>query len=565
MCSYNTLCICDGYPCSCPGPSHGIPACADHDLLTGILRDTWHSKAYVVSDAGAIKFTQTDHEYAASQPEAAADAIAAGADLALGGGYDAAGNPESFAALAEAVKLNLTNSSLIDRAFGRLVYARIKLGLLDAPGASIANPYTKIPPSAANSAENRMLAVRTAQEGVILLTNAKKVLPLKASEYENEGSLAVVGPNSDLIAYGNYAGHNDNNTTPVQGLRRLVPDLVWTKGCEIASNNTSGFPAAVKAAKKATVTIAVFGIDSSQEHETGTRKIITLPGVQEQLLEEISATGTKLILVLIGGSAMAVPNWQGRAAAIVIAGYGGEEAGTGLADVIFGAYNPAGRLPYTVPTGLEQLPPFENYQMDRGSCGQAACGRTYRYMDKPPLFHFGSGQSFTTFTTRKLHLGATRTVSTTECAVVNVTVEVSNTGHLDGDEVTQVYISRAFFRFVISWSRLRHIYTIESLLAGADATFRVPGNGTTSPAPPIALAAFARTHIGAGQRKQITLSLRPVRACAYIGSRLCVIDCPQWPALYEMNVKLGAEQKQHCQYLSISCLDVESTVWRRRA
>ena len=84
MCSYNTLCVCDGYPCSCPGPSHGIPACADHELLTTVLRDEWKSKAYVVSDAGAIKFTQTDHEYAAGQPEAAADALAAGADLALG-------------------------------------------------------------------------------------------------------------------------------------------------------------------------------------------------------------------------------------------------------------------------------------------------------------------------------------------------------------------------------------------------------------------------------------------------------------------------------------------------
>jgi beta-glucosidase-like glycosyl hydrolase len=82
--SYNTLCICEGYPCSCPGPSHGIPACADHELLTTVLRDEWKSKAYVVSDAGAIKFEQTDHEYAASQPAAAADAIAAGADLALG-------------------------------------------------------------------------------------------------------------------------------------------------------------------------------------------------------------------------------------------------------------------------------------------------------------------------------------------------------------------------------------------------------------------------------------------------------------------------------------------------
>ena len=113
MCSYNTLCICDSYPCSCRGPSHGIPACANTELLTGVLRDEWASKGYVVSDAGAIRFEQTDHEYAPSQAAAAAEAIMAGTDLALGGGYDSTGKPESYAALPEALKLGLTNSSLI--------------------------------------------------------------------------------------------------------------------------------------------------------------------------------------------------------------------------------------------------------------------------------------------------------------------------------------------------------------------------------------------------------------------------------------------------------------------
>ena len=191
-----------------------------------------------------------------------------------------------------------------------------------------------------------------------------------------------------------------------------------------------------------------------------------------------------------------------RADAIVLAGYGGEEAGTGLADVIFGRYNPAGRLPYTVPTGLEQLPPFESYQMDRGSCGDAACGRTYRatamtlatlafpyprhlsltaywvragYMDKPPLFHFGSGQSYSTFTTRKLSTSASA-VTTTSCSVVNVSVEVTNTGQVAGDEVTQLYIQR---------------------------------NGTSAEAPHLALAAFARTHIAAGETATVVLPLRP--------------------------------------------------------
>ena len=131
------------------------------------------------------------------------------------------------------------------------VYARLKLGLLDPPGA---NPYTSIPPSAANSAENRALAVQTAREGVVLLTNAKRVLPLARAAFAIAGSLAVVGPNSDLVAYGNYAGHNDNNTTPVQGLRRYAPGLAWAKGMSsVADPNVTNFTAAVAAAKTAKV------------------------------------------------------------------------------------------------------------------------------------------------------------------------------------------------------------------------------------------------------------------------------------------------------------------------
>ena len=117
------------------------------------------------------------------------------------------------------------------------------------------------------------------------------------------------------------------------------------------------------------------GIDQSQEHETGTRSIVALPGVQEQLLDALAATGTQLVLVLVGGSAISVPKWKSKASAIVVAGYGGEEAGAGLADVLMGVYNPAGRLPYTVPTGLSQLPAFDSYRMDRGSCSpDGSCG-----------------------------------------------------------------------------------------------------------------------------------------------------------------------------------------------
>lgn len=170
---------------------------------------------------------------------------------------------------------------------------------------------------------------------------------------------------------------------------------------------------------------------------------------------------------------MAVPGWQQLADALVVAGYGGEEAGTALAEVLFGEYNPAGRLPYTVPTGIEQLPPFGDYQMDTRACGDAACGRTYRYLDKLPLFHFGSGVSYTQFETRQLQLSS---VEIGPCERITVTVNVTNVGNVDGDEVTQLYISR---------------------------------HGNTVEVPTISLAGFARTALPAGETRFLSFELRP--------------------------------------------------------
>lgn len=471
MCSYNTLCVCDGYPCTCPGPSHGIPACADTELLTGVLREQWKSPAYVVGDAGAIKFVQTDHEYADSQAEAAADSLRAGVDLALGGGYDH-GHPMSFAALMEAHKQGLVNESFIDTALHRLVLAQLRLGLLDPPDD---NPYAKIPRNAANSPTMRALALQAAQEGIVMLDNRAGVLPLNAGRLQQQGAMAVVGPNAKLVAFGSYSNSPGQmkNVTALQGLQRRVAKLAFASGCTIAGNGTAGFGKAVQAAKAASVTVAVMGIDDTQEHETGTRSIVHLPGVQLELLKALRAASTKLVLVLVGGSAMAVPGWQSLADALVVAGYGGEEAGTALADVLFGEYNPAGRLPYTVPTGIEQLPPFGDYQMDTGACGDTACGRTYRYLNKPPLFHFGSGVSYTHFETRRLQLSS---AIIGPCERITVTVSVTNVGDVDGEEVTQLYISR---------------------------------HGTQAEAPTISLVGFARTAVPVGMTRSLSFELRP--------------------------------------------------------
>ncbi|KAK3267205.1 hypothetical protein CYMTET_24229 [Cymbomonas tetramitiformis] len=474
MCSYNTLCLVDQYnhtlgggpagpdgdnanaSTSCPGPSHGVPACADRGLLTGLLREEWGFEGYVIGDAGAIKFIQTDHEWAQSQPAAAADALVAGADMALGGGCDPANVPAgcvSFGALPEAAKLGLVTHGDVDQALGRVLGARFRLGLMDPPEL---NPYTGISPAVINSAPHRALARRAAQEAVVLLTNRKLdfdgggtrdwALPLSPTK---KLSVAVVGPNAEAKAFGNYNGDNANFSTPLDGIRGFFPTAVYAQGCGVSSMNRSGLAAARQAAATADVVVAVMGIDQSQEHETGTRESISLPGLQEELLRELreATAGRILVVVLVGGSAMEVTWAKENADAMLWAGYGGEEAGNALADVLFGAVSPSGRLPITFYASDDQLPPFADYDMRRSP------GRTYRFLAEPPLFQFGHGLSYTHFDYKELlihiysghpdHAKSDRWDGQTipACSTLTITFRVLNDGDRAGDEVAQVYVA----------------------------------------------------------------------------------------------------------------------------
>lgn len=391
-----------------------MPACADKTLLTDVLRGQWNFTGYVISDAGAIKFIQTDHEWAPSQAAAAADALHAGADMALGGGCGAQGCI-SLGAVPEAIEEKLATEADLDVAVRRILNARFRLGLMDEPTAPFpaqsstafsprnpyTNPYLSIPIAVVDSAEHRELALEAARKGVVVLSNPRSVLPLSAAALRESGGLGVVGPNALIKAFGNYNGDNANYTSILDGLHRVAPNAPYARGCAVADTNTTGFAAAVKVATESKVTIAVMGIDQSQEHETGTRKDIALPGVQLSLLAQLAATGTTLVIVLLGGSAMAdfEPDTP-LPPAVVWAGYGGEEAGAGLADVLTGVVAPSGKLPITFYTSLAQLPPFASYDMAgamTGAGGTAGIGRTFRYLQEEPLYYFGHGLTYTHF------------------------------------------------------------------------------------------------------------------------------------------------------------------------
>ncbi|MGQ9629403.1 MAG: glycoside hydrolase family 3 C-terminal domain-containing protein [bacterium] len=411
--------------------TNGEPCCASKALLGDILRNEWGFDGYVVSDCGAIRDIYMHHRVAQTPEEAAAMAVDAGCDLNCG---------ETYLALLKAVERGLISEETIDRSIKRLFKARFRLGMFDPPEMV---PYAQIPYEVNDCQAHRELALQAARESIVLLKNEDGLLPLK----KDLKSIAVIGPNADdvEVLLGNYNGTPSKAVTPLEGIRSKVSphtEVLYAKGCEIDGSSTEGFEEAVELAQRSDVAIVVVGLSQEIEGEEGQRegvrggraskgdrKDLNLPGVQEDLIKAIHATGRPIVVVLINGSPLSI-NWANEhAEAIVEAWYPGEEGGTAVADVLFGDYNPGGRLPVTFYKSVDQLPPFEDYNM---------AGRTYRYFGGEPLFPFGYGLSYTKFKYSNLRITPKKAKPQEN---VEISVEVQNVGDREGDEVVQLYVS----------------------------------------------------------------------------------------------------------------------------
>jgi beta-glucosidase len=406
--------------------TNGEACSASPTLLRDILREEWGFTGYVVSDCGAIDDIYRHHQLAETPEQAAALSVKAGCDLNCGCTY---------AALTGAVAQGLVTEPELDTALLRLFEARFRLGMFDPPEQV---PYAQIPLTVNDCAEHRALALQAARESIVLLKNADACLPLA----ENMNTLAVVGPMAGDVEtlLGNYNGTPSSAVTPLQGIKLRAGAsrrVLYARGCDLVGGSRDDFAEALAVAQQADVVIAVLGLSPCLEGEegeanlldkSGDRQDLALPGLQEELLKELCACGKPVILVLQGGSALAVTWAQENVAAILATWYGGEEAGTALAEVLFGDYNPAGRLPVTFYRSLDQLPPFEDYSM---------AGRTYRFMTKEPLSRFGFGLSYTVFAYSNLVLCPPRAPAG---APIRVSVDVTNTGARAGDDVVQVYL-----------------------------------------------------------------------------------------------------------------------------
>ncbi len=416
-----------------------VPASCSPWLLTDLLRGAWGFQGQVVSDCGAITNITRQHHYAKTVEEADADAVRAGCDMECGSDYRA---------LTSAVGQGLITEKEIDVALHRNLKVRFELGLFDPPERA---PYSKITLDEVESPAHLEQATQLAREGIVLLKNDRHTLPLDPAQLKR---LAVIGGNADsvrvLLGDPWYQGKPSHTVTILQGIKAALGpgvEVVAARGCplalkegEVFDENSPDFKQAVAVGASADAVIYVGGIDGYMEGEekkidfigfhSGDRTRIELPAIQTKLLQALYATGKSVVLVNCSGSAMAFPWEAEHLPAILQAWYPGCNGGIAVADVLFGKYNPAGRLPVTFYRSTQDLPNYFDYHM---------ANRTYRYFTGKPLYAFGHGLSYAIF---NYGLATVKVSTTNETGVLQLHVPVSNAGPYDGDEVVQVYARR---------------------------------------------------------------------------------------------------------------------------
>jgi beta-glucosidase len=427
MTAYNSI---DGVPCS-----------ANPVLLNGVLRQEWGFKGFTVSDLGSISGLAESHQVAADAKGAAALAINAGLDADLSGyGYGKA--------LLDAVKSGQVNQSTLDTAVSRILQLKFEMGLFDKPYVDPQQSKQQV-----RSAAHINMAAKVASESVILLKNEKGLLPLK----KDLKRIAVIGPNADNMynQLGDYTAPQDpaNIITVLKGLQNKLSSTVkidYVKGCAIRDTLSDEIAKAVAAARQADVAIVVLGGSSARDFKTEylntgaaqvtnnvvsdmesgegfDRSTLDLMGKQLTLLQEVAKTGTPVVLVLIEGRPLNI-NWAAEnLPAIINAWYPGQQGGTAIADVLFGDYNPAGRLPVSVPRSVGQLPVYYNYKKPDP--------HNYIETSAKPLYPFGYGLSYSKFEYSSLSI-----TPQAEKNSFKVQFTVKNVSNRAGDEVVQLYL-----------------------------------------------------------------------------------------------------------------------------
>ncbi len=414
----------------------GIPTHASEKILTQILRDELNFKGLVLGEGGGLG-TLLDEHVAATQKDAGPITLRAGVDVGIS--YE----PAYMKPLIENVEAGSVPVELIDRAVRRILRQKFALGLFDRP---FVDPDAAV--KIVHRPEHQDLALEVARQSIVLLKNDKSLLPLR----KDLRSIAVIGPNAqgDRNLLGDYVSKSilQHIVTIQEGIQARVSPatkVIYAKGCEVFGNDKSGFAEAEKAARQAEVAVVVVGENERHSRQGGSngegRDIasLDLTGVQEELIQAIQATGTPTVVVLVNGRPLSIRWTAEHVPAIVEAWLPGEQGGHAVAEVLFGDYNPSGRLPITVPRHVGQLPAYYTAKPTRTRWVDGRF-RMREYVDMPgtPLYAFGHGLSYTTFEYSNLRISPPEIKPSGE---VLVALDVANTGARAGDEVVQLYVS----------------------------------------------------------------------------------------------------------------------------
>ena len=415
---------------------NGIPATGSKYLQRDILKEKWNFRGFIVSDWGSIG-EMVNHGYSKNNKEAAFQAITAGSDMDM----ESSAYRYHLAALVKEKKVPM---ALIDDAVKRILRKKFELGLFDDP-YKYSNPERE--QAALNNPDHRKVARDIAAKSIVLLKNEKNILPLS----KDTKTIAFIGPlvKEHKQNLGFWAvelpslDYNKQVVSQWEGVQNKVSSftkLLYAKGCEIEGDNTEGFAEAIAIAKQADVVILSIGERADMSGEAKSRSNIHLPGVQEELVKAVQATG-KPVVVLINAGRPLVFNWTADAIpAIAYTWWLGSEAGNAIADVLFGDYNPSGKLPMTFPRDEGQIPVYYNhFNTGRPAPNETAFNYVSAYTDlkNSPIFSFGHGLSYTTFEYSDLRLSKNK-IKNTEA--ITVTLNVKNAGKVLGEEVVQLYL-----------------------------------------------------------------------------------------------------------------------------
>lgn len=404
---------------------NGTPGAENEWLLKTVLRGEWKFDGFIVPDSGAVERLVTGHKKYATVEEAAAKTILVGSDL---------DNSAYVRVLPNAVRQGLLTERDIDQALRRVLKVRFRLGEFDPPEMV---PYTRIAKDVIDSPAHRQLARRLAQESIVLLRNRDNFLPLDRNKVRTIG---VIGPFANFAQTGpNYTGLYSVFVKPLDGIRTKVGpqvNVLYARGSGILETDDpeTSYAEAVAVAKKSDVVILLVGINEILEREGIDRNYLNLPPPQLQLLRRVLNANPRSVIVLQNGGPVSLAGGGGAFGepsvdppAILDMFWAGEEGGTAIADVLFGDYSPAGRLPYTVYQSAQDIPPMKEYDITKGF--------TYMYFQGEPDYVFGHGLSYTTFAYTNLKIS-----SKVPTGQLDVQVDVRNEGKRAGDEVVQLYL-----------------------------------------------------------------------------------------------------------------------------